>query len=110
MVFKSVISAVAAGLAVVSLNVNAIPMYEYAGGDIVGVTGLDINGTLWDMELHDGSFSALYAAVGSTALYDGPFAQDASYALLTYTNTLADNAEDFLGCTYPAMCLIATVS
>ena len=108
MVFKSIIGAIC--LAVVSFNVNAIPTYDYNGdGEITGISGLEVYGVVWDMTLHDTSFSHLYTDSGGSAVYQDYFAQMATNSLISFTNTQPDiNTSIYTGCTNVNSCTVMT--
>ncbi len=109
MLLKSIIGAVCTCLAVVSFNVTAIPMYDYnATGEITGVTGLEVDGALWNMTLHDGSFIDLMESKGSSAIYTHTFALAASVALDRFTYATSPDPDSFFGCTVISVCYITT--
>ena len=110
MVIKYIIGAIAICMSFSATVAHAVPSYDYnTGGEIIGISSVDVQGTLWDMTLHDGSFDSLYAALGSTAVYDRQFSHDASAALFAFTVTQAHPSELFLGCTSDAVgCFIVT--
>ena len=93
----------------ISGPVSAIPSYVYSGGQVTGVTGLEVDGVLWDMTLHDASYDELYAALGDSALYTMAFSEAVTDALVTFTNTQADLASTIIGCGVETSCAITTV-
>jgi|LGVE01.1.fsa_nt_gb hypothetical protein len=110
MSIKSIFGAVGMYMSLLSFTAIGVPMYEYnISGDITGVSGLEVNGTVWDMTLHDGTFQDLYDAGGSTAIYAQPFAREASNQLTLFTSGHIDVLERFIGCSQPtSFCYIAT--
>ena len=110
MTIKYILGVVVVSMSLLSTSAHAIPTtYLYNGSDeITGVASLDINGALWDMTLHDGSYTSLYQTLGAVALYEVGFAFDASEALASFTNTRTDLASSFVGCTFTS-CRISTV-
>ena len=100
MTIKYILGAVVVCMSLHATSAHAIPTtYLYDGsGQITGVAALDINGTRWDMTLHDGSIASLYEELGSDVLYEEGFALDASAALVSFTNTQNDSANTFFGC------------
>ena len=109
MFIKYLIGAIAIGMSVSATVAHSVPSYEYnAGGEIIGITSVSVQGTLWDMTLHDGSFAALYATAGETALYDGTFALDASDALFDFMHVDTFAPATLLGCVGDHACLIYT--
>ena len=110
MVLKYFLRSFVICMSVFTTNANAIPSYVYNGnGDITGVTALEINSTLWDMTLHDGSYDSLFDTFGSNALYTDTFSEAASDALNVMTTTLPIAAGALFGCaTLATDCHIAT--
>jgi len=107
---KLISGAVGMYLSLLSFTAIGVPMFEYnVSGDITGVSGLEVNGTVWDMTLHDGTFQDLYDAGGSTTIYAQPFAREASNQLTLFTSGHIDVLERFIGCSQPtSFCYIAT--
>ena len=109
MVFKSIIGAIGMYASLLSFTAVGVPMYEVdVSGDITGVTGLLVGGTVWDMTLHDGSFDDIYNTYGASSVYDTLFARDATQALVTFTSMYLDTPTSFTGCADPNECVIAT--
>ena len=103
MVIKSIIGAVGMYLSLLSFTAIGVPMYEINGEDIItGVTGLEVDGEVWDMTLHTGGFDDLFADVGWAAVYDEGFSVRASLALSSFVNDDVIsgyvNANMVLGC------------
>ena len=117
MIFKSIIGIACTCLTFASLNVNATPSYTISGGQLIGVTGLSVDGYgTYDMTLHAGSFDTLFAADNSS-VYDFDFADHADSSLYDFMFSSFDGsglgASDILGCspitnTYDD-CFIATI-
>ena len=102
----------AAGMCMSLLSFSAIgAMYEYNdSGDILGVTGLEVDGAVWDMTLHDGSFDELFATMGTDALYSNLFSLSATFQLIQFTNSNPiSDASLFSGCTFFYGCSLYTV-
>lgn len=78
-------------------GVYAFPIYDYDGVDIVGVSGLEVDGNLWNMTLHDGSYSELTGS-GHELLHSRAFTYDAADALYTFYSTNIVAPESFLSC------------
>ena len=110
MAIKYILGEVVICMSVLTTHAHAIPTtYMYNGsGEITGVAALDINGTLWDMTLYDGSYTSLFTELGSDALYGETFSRDASMALVDFTNYQIKLPSDFLGCTLLTACAIST--
>lgn len=90
--------------ALVASEIQATPTLIYDSGQITGVSGLEFDdGTVWDMMLHDGSFSDFsntVSAMGISDVYDSAFASDASDVLFNYLSSLEiiPDPSLFLGC------------
>ena len=119
MIFKSIIGIACTCLTFASLNVNATPTYSMSGGQLIGVTGLSVDGEIYDMTLHAGSFDTLFAADNSS-VYDFDFADHADSSLHNFlSSSFAGSglvASDILGCTPVTLititlgdCFIATI-
>ncbi len=80
-----------AGLAatclVASTTALAVPSLVFSGTDVVGVTGLDVNGNLYDVSWQEGSFNAVIGANAFTFDGDSSGAQAAANALISFFNT-----------------------
>ena len=100
MVFKSIIVAVGMYMSLLSFTAIGAPMYQTdATGAITGVTGLEVDGSIWDMTLHDGSFDELSATMGTDALYSNLFSLSATFQLIQFTNNNpVSDASLFSGC------------
>ena len=111
MTHKYILGAVVVCMSLLTTYAHAIPTtYVYNGsGEITGVAALDINGVLWDMTLHDGSYTTVYQTIGADALYDHDFALSASGALVDFTNTQQDLAATLVGCEGLTYCQVTTV-
>ena len=99
MTFKSIIGATCTCLAVTSFNASAASFVYDIDSNITGIAGLDIDGTTWDMTLHEGTFDDLLSAQPDNALYTESFAQSAALALILFTNSVPEPVYgDFIGC------------
>ena len=111
MFIKSIIGIACTCLTFASLNVNATPAYSISGGQLIGVTGLSVDGETYDMTLHDGTFDALFAADNSS-VYDFTFADHADQSLKNFLlSSFAGSGlsgSDILGCS-DTDCFIATI-
>lgn len=89
----------------------AIPMYEYAEGKIVGITGLTFNDDIWNLSLVGSPYDSLYSSVSEpVVLFEESFALAATDALTTFISSNGLPAPDsFFGCNYYANCNITTV-
>ena len=111
MAFKSIIVAVGMYMSLLSFTAIGAPMYQTdATGAITGVTGLEVDGSIWDMTLHDGSFDELFATMGTDALYSNLFSLSATFQLIQFTNSNpVSDASLFSGCTFFYGCSLYTV-
>ena len=109
MVFKYIIGAIAICLSFSATVAHSVPSYDYnAGGEIIGISNVFVEGNLWDMTLHDGSYDDLYATMGTAALYSDLFSHAASDALHAFTDTDTFPPATFLGCTSLTNCRLST--
>lgn len=114
MFFKSIIGIACTCITFASLNVNATPAYSISGGQLIGVTGLSVDGEIYDMTLHAGSFDTLFAADNSS-VYDFTFADHADSSLHNFlSSSFAGSglvASDILGCSPNSFndCFILTI-
>lgn len=114
MFFKSIVGIACTCITFASLNVNATPSYSISGGQLIGVTGLSVDGEIYDMTLHAGSFDTLFAADNSS-VYDFDFADHADSSLHNFlSSSFAGSgleASDILGCSINSFddCFIATI-
>ena len=111
MVFKSIFGAIGMYASLLSFTAVGAPMYQTdATGAITGVTGLEVDGSIWDMTLHDGSFDELFATMGTDALYSNLFSLSATFQLIQFTNSNpVSDASLFSGCTFFYGCSLDTV-
>jgi len=85
MAFKSIIVAVCAYSVFTSFNANAVPTYNVdVGGNVTGIAGLEVQGELWEMTLHDGAYDDLFLADPTAGLYDVAFAELATVSLVNF--------------------------
>lgn len=109
MAFKSIIGATCTCLAVTSFNTSAASYVYDIDSNITGVAGLDIDGTTWDMTLHDGTFEDLLSAQPDNAYYTESFANSATLALISFTNSVPEPVYgDFIGCVPGSICRLST--
>ena len=105
MVLRSNISIVALYI-ILTAGAYAATMYIYDGADIVGLSGLEIDGQLWDVDFLDGSYDALVAS-GNDLLVSPPFATAATDSLFAFYNSNPVTPDTFLSCD-SALCIIGT--
>ena len=93
-----------------STYANAAPSYVFDTGKVVGINDLNIDGTLWDMQLHDMSFNELLASNGPSSFYTEGFALSTALALESYISIPGNllPPDQYLSCTDPTVCNIAT--
>jgi len=111
MAFKSIIVAVCAYSVFTSFNANAVPTYNVdVGGNVTGIAGLEVQGELWEMTLHDGAYDDLFLADPTAGLYDVAFAELATVSLVNFMslNQFSNDVSKFLGCSDPNQCGIVT--
>jgi len=91
---------------------NAMPMYEYAGGAIAGISGLAVGNDIWNLTLVGSPYEDLYSSEsGSLLLYDDSFALAATDALTSFIGSkVLPSPDNFFGCSYYANCNITTVT
>lgn len=94
--FKSIISV--AGLYIMlTAGTHAAPVYIYDSADIIGISGLEVNGDLWDVDMHDGSYDEIIAS-GYELLNSREFAYAAADALYEFSLSNSVTPDTFLGC------------
>lgn len=76
-------------LILASTTASAIPLLNYSGSDVVGVTGLEVGGIAYDVSWQEGSYNAVFDTPGITPTFLGSSsgAQDAANALLGLFNS-----------------------
>ena len=111
MIFKLIIGAVGMYMSLLSFTAIGAPMYQTdATGTITGVTGLEVDGSIWDMTLHDGSFDELFATMGTDAIYSNLFSLSATFQLIQFTNSNPiSDARLLKGCHFEFGCSLYTV-
>lgn len=110
MSIKTIIFALTVGLTLTCTYANATPMLERSNGDITGVSGLMVDGAIWNATFNDGSFDSINPT--TPLLQPLAFAQAASSALYSFFDTsvpLADyDPDQIVGCTSTLRCLLLT--
>lgn len=97
-------------LTLASTSVQAVPMLEYSGTDIIGVTGVIVGGDTYNATFIDGTFGDAFSS-DPTIVYGDTFSDDATTALYNFLvsiDTSTYQADDFLGCE-TANCYLVTV-
>lgn len=110
MIINTLVVAACAALALAAVGVQASPMFQYNGSDIVGVTGVDVNGVTYNASFLDAPFGYLYSN-DPAILYSDSFAVAASSALYGFISTVdlsTYQASDFRGCSGWDICYLFT--
>ena len=112
MVIKSIVGAICTCLAVVSFSVNAA-LLTVNEGQLVGATGVNVNGALYDVSFMDGTCFALYNGCDDSTdfLFSGNTAsQAASDALLeqVFIGLYDDEPSLTMGCSFDTRCRVLT--
>ena len=112
MVIKSIIGAICTCLAFISFSVNAALLIVNEG-ELVGATGVNVNGALYDVSFMDGSCFTLYSGCDDPTdfLFSGNAAsQAASDALLeqVFIGLYDDEPSLTLGCSFDTRCRVLT--
>lgn len=111
------IAIVALSLFAVSVPVAAAPTLNISGGKLIGASGVDVGGTLYDVEFVDGSCVSLFSGCDSNSdfqftSYSAGLA--ASQALLdsVFVRVAAGDFDAFpsltRGCSYAVQCIVRT--
>jgi hypothetical protein len=112
-VYRQLVVAVLLIAGVTGANAVSAATLQVVGGQLVGATGVDVGGSLFDVEFVDGSCITLFSGCDSGADFTFQTLADANSATAAlFAQVLVGTWNDFpdliAGCTNAARCIVAT--